>query len=151
MQIKSSGAKPSPRDRSRNLRRLADVISPQLFKALCDPNRIALLARLAECGRPCGVTELGACCEVDLSVTSRHLATLREAGVLTSTRRGKEIHYEVRSAEIIRTLRAIADAIEGCCGPPAENAGSDRGARSPRGKTKRSGRKPSPVARKERR
>jgi len=51
-----------------------------------------------------------------MSVVSRHLATLREAGVLASTRRGKEIFYEVRAPELVRTLRAIADAVEGCCG-----------------------------------
>jgi len=123
--------------------RLADVISPRLFKALCDPNRIALLVRLSECGRPCGVTELGGCCEVDLSVTSRHLATLRDAGVLASTRRGKEIYYEVRAEELVRTLRTIADAIEGCCGCSAT--------RAPHGKTRPAGRRNPPPARKERR
>ncbi|MBI3448922.1 MAG: winged helix-turn-helix transcriptional regulator [Acidobacteria bacterium] len=95
---------------------LIGKIPPRLFKALCDPNRIALLGRLAECRRPCGVTELSGCCAVDLSVVSRHLATLRDAGILTSSRRGKEIYYEVRAAELVGTLRAIADAIEGCCG-----------------------------------
>jgi DNA-binding transcriptional ArsR family regulator len=116
--------------------RIAETIPPRLFRALCDPNRITLLGRLAECGRPCGVTELGACCAVDLSVVSRHLATLRDAGVLASTRKGKEIYYEVRAAELVRTLRAIADAIEGCCGcapAPPPRKKSTRFRKSPPG------------------
>jgi ArsR family transcriptional regulator len=101
-----------PRRRRKASPGLTEILSPRLFRALCDPNRIALLARLSECGRPCGVTELSGCCAVDFSVVSRHLRTLREAGVLASTRRGKEIYYEVRATELVRTLRAIADVIE---------------------------------------
>jgi ArsR family transcriptional regulator, arsenate/arsenite/antimonite-responsive transcriptional repressor len=91
-------------------------VSPRLFRALGDPNRIALLERLAACRRPCGVTELSGCCAVDFSVVSRHLAVLREAGVLTSSRRGRETYYEVRAAAVARALRDIADVIEGDAG-----------------------------------
>ncbi|HZE89345.1 MAG TPA: metalloregulator ArsR/SmtB family transcription factor [Verrucomicrobiae bacterium] len=121
---------------------LIGTIPPRFFRALCDPNRLALLGRLAECGRPCGVTELSGCCAVDFSVVSRHLATLRDAGILAASRRGKEIYYEVRAAELIGTLRAIADAIEGCCGRGAgapaprttKPAGGTRGPAGRKGK-----------------
>ena len=53
--------------------------------------------------------------KVDQSVVSRHLAQLREAGVLSAERRGKQVYYSVRVAELVRTLRAIADALERCC------------------------------------
>src|SRR5262249_23071783 len=124
---------------ARRTQTIPETISPRLFKALCDPNRIALLERLAECRRPCGVTELSGCCAVDLSVVSRHLATLREAGVLTSTRRGKETYYEVRASELVRTLRSIADAIETCCGTTQpRSTRSTRGDHPPRtGKERR--------------
>ena len=91
------------------------LMDPKFFKALGDPNRIAILARLAGCGRPCTVTELNACCPVDFSVVSRHLALLRDAGILHAERRGKEVHYSVRFDHVAATLRAIADAIEACC------------------------------------
>jgi DNA-binding transcriptional ArsR family regulator len=94
---------------------VAAVVEPRLFKALCDPNRIALLARLAQCGRPCTVGEISRCCPVDLSVVSRHLAILRDAGVLESHKKGKEVFYAVRFNPIATTLRSIADAIEACC------------------------------------
>lgn len=94
---------------------LAGILPPRFFKALGDPNRIALLARLAACGRPCGVTEMAACCPIDFSVTSRHLAILRDAGIIHSERCGKEVHYAVRFQEIATALRAMADALDGCC------------------------------------
>ncbi len=95
---------------------MTELMDPRFFKALCDPNRIALLVRLAACDEPCTVSQIAACCPTDLSVVSRHLAVLRDAGVLVSEKRGKEVLYTVRYSDLAGTLRAIADAIEGCCG-----------------------------------
>ena len=100
---------------------LDGLLEPRFFKALCDPNRIALLARLARCCEPCSVTQLCTCCPVDVSVVSRHLAMLRDAGILQAAKRGKEVYYTVRFGELARTLRDIADAIDACC--PAQEAG----------------------------
>ena len=91
------------------------MLEPRFFKALCDPNRIALLARLSKCRRPCSVGELTGCCGVDVSVVSRHLAMLRDAGILAAEKRGKEVYYTVRCQEMASTLRSIADCIEACC------------------------------------
>jgi ArsR family transcriptional regulator len=91
------------------------LLDPALFKALCDPTRAALVACIAKCGRGCSVTEVAACCSVDTSVVSRHLATLEKAGVLTSERDGRVVRYGVRYADLSHTLRALADAIDACC------------------------------------
>jgi ArsR family transcriptional regulator len=96
-------------------RDIADVLEPRFFKALCDPNRVAILVRLARCGRPCTVSEIASCCTVNISVVSRHLALLRDAGILDARRTGKQVHYSVRFASFAPTLRAMADAIESCC------------------------------------
>jgi ArsR family transcriptional regulator, arsenate/arsenite/antimonite-responsive transcriptional repressor len=102
---------------------LDSVLSPKLFKALCDPNRIAILVRLAETCGPCTVSQVAGCCPVDLSVVSRHLAQLRDAGILHAEKRGKEVHYSFRARELVSTLRAIADAIERCCGGAEQASG----------------------------
>ena len=94
---------------------LDGLLDHRFFKALCDPNRIGLLIRLAECRKPCTVSEMAECCPVDISVVSRHLAILREAGILAARKQGKEVLYSVRSTELVSTLRELADAIEGCC------------------------------------
>ena len=97
---------------------IGKLLEPRFFKALCDPNRIALVARLAKCRRPCSVGELTCCCGVDVSVVSRHLALLRDAGVLACEKRGKEVFYSLRCQEVVGTLRSIADCIEACCPEP---------------------------------
>ncbi len=91
------------------------LLDPELFKALCDPTRCALLACLIKCGRPASVSEVGACCAVDLSVVSRHLSTLERAGVLEMTKQGRTVLYAVRYGRMCETLRGLADAIEECC------------------------------------
>ena len=82
---------------------------------MSDPTRLALLVPLAGCRRACTVGELAECCPVDVSVVSRHLAILRDAGLLEATRRGKEVYYRVRYDTVTGTLRTVADAVERCC------------------------------------
>lgn len=104
----------SPRPAETCCPKLADLLDPRLFRALADANRLALLMRLAACGRPCSVGELNACCPVDLSVVSRHLAILRDAGALEAQKRGKEVFYRVRFERLVPLLRGIAGALEDC-------------------------------------
>lgn len=90
------------------------------FKALGDPNRIALMARLAICCDSKTVSELSDCCPTDLSVVSRHLGTLREAGIVESEKRGREVFYRLRYDQLAKSLRQMADAIEECCAGPGQ-------------------------------
>jgi ArsR family transcriptional regulator len=94
---------------------LASHLSPRLFKALSDPNRLAILAHLAGCGSEMTVTDVAGCCTIDISVVSRHLGALREAGILSSEKRGKMVYYHVRTKEFVEALRGLADALESCC------------------------------------
>lgn len=105
---------------------LDELFEPDLFKALSDPSRVALLARLAVAGRDATVSELAECCPTDLSVVSRHLAVLRSAGVLAAEKRGRKVHYRVRYEKLSRALRAMADAIDACC-PAGEAGGTENG------------------------
>ncbi len=93
---------------------LAESFRPELFKALCDPNRIAVVCRLATASRPLTVTEVSDCCGVHLSGVSRHLATLRDAGVIRAEKHGREVRYELDSERLTTTLRGLADALEAC-------------------------------------
>ena len=54
---------------------------------------------------------------IDISVVSRHLATLRDAGILEARKLGKHVHYTVCYQRIVQQLRDIANAIEACCPP----------------------------------
>jgi len=95
---------------------LLAMLRPEVFKALADPNRQQILVRLAGGNSERTVTEVAGCCSVDLSVVSRHLANLRDAGIVRSQKRGKEVFYTLEAHSLVSRLRAIADAIERCCG-----------------------------------
>lgn len=96
---------------------LTELLSPRLFKALADPTRLALLVRVAEAPGPCTVSEVALGSGVDLSVVSRHLATLRDAGIIRCTKRGKEVLCALNTTVVVPLLRDLADALESCCPP----------------------------------
>jgi DNA-binding transcriptional ArsR family regulator len=102
-------------DRFRCCQQAGSLLQPRLFRALGDPTRIGVLLRLTELGGPATVSEIAGCCPVDLSVVSRHLATLRQAGVVAAEKRGRAVRYRVLYASLARTLRELAAAIEACC------------------------------------
>ncbi len=89
-------------------------LDPELFKALCDPRRLALIANLAVADGPMTVSDAARCCGVHLSGVSRHLSILKRAGVVTAEKRGREVTYRVNFTELIGTLRGLADALEDC-------------------------------------
>jgi DNA-binding transcriptional ArsR family regulator len=93
---------------------LTDHLRPELFRALGDPNRLTLLARLALASGPMSVTEAADCCGVHLSGVSRHLAMLRDAGVLHATKQGREVRYELDCSALAGALRQMADAFDAC-------------------------------------
>lgn len=82
------------------------------FKALGEQNRMTIFNHLCGCRTKVNVNEVATCCDVDLSVISRHLATLKKAGVLLSEKKGKEVFYSVDAKAIAKQLRDLADKIE---------------------------------------
>src|SRR5437868_5427270 len=112
---KRSPTPSTPRQAAKLSRPIDGLLDPEVFKALSDPTRLRLLACLAKCGRACGVGEVAQCCAVDLSVVSRHLSALADAGVLESTKQGRTVSYRVRFPEMVSMFRSLADALEECC------------------------------------
>jgi len=66
-----------------------------VFKALGHPSRLAIIDYLAD-GEKC-VCELNEIIDADVSTVSRHLATLRNAGIVSSEKRGNKIYYTLRT------------------------------------------------------
>ena len=104
---------------------LAELLSPRLFKALADPKRLSLLVRVAEERSPSTVSHLAKGSGVDLSVVSRHLAMLREAGIIKCDKHGKEVLCTLQTDVVVRTLRQLADALECCCAEKRPQEGSN--------------------------
>lgn len=103
---------------------LAELMTPEFFKALGDPNRIALLAGLSEGPEAQNVQQVARCCDVDLSVVSRHLSQLKQAGLVTAQKKGKEVHYSLNAKAVAATLRRLADFFDSCCPPQTKKGGT---------------------------
>mgnify|MGYP000357318739 FL=1 len=65
----------------------------RIFKALGHPSRLLMVDALRE-GEKC-VCELQALVGDDMSTISKHLAVLREAGVVSAEKRGTSIYYRL--------------------------------------------------------
>ncbi|MCR4514046.1 helix-turn-helix transcriptional regulator [Aeromicrobium sp. 50.2.37] len=79
-----------------------------VYAALADPVRRALLARLAE--GPRRVADLAAEHPVSRPAVSKHLRLLSEVGLVTADERGRERHYRLR-AEPLGEVRQFVDSI----------------------------------------
>ena len=90
--------------------------SPEEFtRATAHSTRLRILALLADQSERC-VCDITAALDLPQPQISRHLATLRETGVLTDRRAGQWIHYRVDPdipAWAMDALKAIA---RGCIG-----------------------------------
>jgi ArsR family transcriptional regulator len=63
------------------------------LQALADPVRLAILRQIAVCDDGICACDFVECCAVSQPTISHHLKVLREAGVVTSERRGTNIVY----------------------------------------------------------
>lgn len=66
----------------------------RILKALAHPSRLFIVERLRE--REHCVCELTAMIGVDISTVSKHLAVLKNAGIVRDERRGVQIFYSLK-------------------------------------------------------
>ncbi len=78
----------------------------RLLAALADPTRLAIVRELAESSETCAC-DFTATCDVGQPTVSHHLRVLREAGVVTSERRGSWIFYRL-APDVAQRLDGIA-------------------------------------------
>jgi ArsR family transcriptional regulator len=99
-----------------------------LLQGAADPTRLAILRELAGADEICAC-DFTACCTVAQPTVSHHLKVLREAGWVTSERRGSWVYYRIRPEAVDRFARLAA----GLSGPaPAGGLrAADLGSRSP--------------------
>ena len=66
----------------------------QLLAALADPTRLEILRELAGAPEVCAC-DFTSCCDVSQPTVSHHLRVLRDAGAVTSERRGNWVFYKI--------------------------------------------------------
>ena len=78
-----------------------------MYKALGDPTRIQMLHILAAATEPVCVCDFTAAFELGQPTISHHLATLREAGIVTSFKRGIWAFYRLNPAMTAAARAAV--------------------------------------------
>jgi ArsR family transcriptional regulator len=79
----------------------------QLFKALADPHRLAILATLASAKGEVCVCDFTAGLPLEQPTVSHHLRWLRDADLVTSERKGTWVYYRLASGVSLRLRRAV--------------------------------------------
>ena len=87
------------------------AIEAELFKALADPARAAIVATLARAEHEVCVCDFTAGLELHQSTVSHHLRLLRDAGLVTSERRGTWGYYSLAPDARARLGAALACVI----------------------------------------
>jgi ArsR family transcriptional regulator len=80
----------------------------RLLAALADPTRLAIVRQLAQV-ETCAC-DFTACCGVAQPTISHHLKVLREAGIVTTERRGQWIWYRL-APDVTERLGSIASGL----------------------------------------
>ncbi len=87
------------------------MAASEIFKALSSPSRLSILRRLAK--EPASVSTLVEQTGLSQPLVSQHLRTLREGGLVTVTRTGRESVYAIADHHIVHLVEdAIVHVLE---------------------------------------
>ncbi len=81
----------------------------RVFKALGHPTRLFMADELAR-GERC-VCELTALVGADISTVSKHLAILRDAGIVDQEKRGNQVFYSLRLPCVVGFFECVETVI----------------------------------------
>jgi DNA-binding transcriptional ArsR family regulator len=95
----------------------AEAIAEQVFAALADPSRRAILAELASAG-PATATDLAARLPITRQAIAKHLALLAEAGLVTAEPgERRRVRYRLHSAPMQVAQQFLAALVRDWDGP----------------------------------
>ena len=81
----------------------------KIFKALGHPTRLWIVGQLGN-GERC-VCEFVDAVGVDFSTISRHLAVLKNAGIIDSDKRGKQVYYRLMCPCILDMMNCLKNIV----------------------------------------
>jgi len=79
----------------------------RVCKALADPTRLLIINELRDGPRPVG--EIAEALEISQPNCSRHLALLRDRGLVTTQRAGSNVYYALTSQKIVRAVDLLRE------------------------------------------
>jgi ArsR family transcriptional regulator len=105
-----------------NMRGMKRIIDPDalLLQGAADATRLAILRQLSGGNGVCAC-DFTACCDVAQPTVSHHLKVLREAGWVSSERRGSNVWYTLRP-EAVERFRQIAGELAPVASAPSVRA-----------------------------
>lgn len=92
------------------MEKIISQLLTRYLQALSHPLRIEILEILKEKNRLC-VCELVGILKRDQSIISRHLSTLRQAGILEYEGEGVRSFYKIKNKEVYKVLDVIKSII----------------------------------------
>ena len=90
--------------------RLLYEAKADILKALAHPTRLWIAESLAS-GERC-VCEINQDLELDPSTVSKHLAILKQAGIVEDDKRGKQVYYRLKVPCVLNFMHCVEAVIE---------------------------------------
>jgi len=97
-------------------------VRARFFKGLADPSRLAILEALRR--GELGATQIAETTGLSVSNTSRHLACLRDCGLLEARQVWRNVYYRLAGphvehllAEAAEVLQVVAEKVDACRRP----------------------------------
>ncbi|HEX3046316.1 MAG TPA: metalloregulator ArsR/SmtB family transcription factor [Bacillota bacterium] len=91
----------------------ADENILEAISAITDKTRLQIIFFLGN-KRLC-VNEIAGNFKLSRPAISHHLKVLKNCGILQNEKAGQETYYFLERGNLVKMLRDLADAIEGCC------------------------------------
>ena len=96
--------------------RRAALKATSLLKVMANPDRLLLLCQLSQ--KEHCVSELEATLDIFQPTLSQQLAVLRDEGLVTTRREGKQIYYAIASTQVLVLLQTLYEQF---CYPAEEH------------------------------
>ncbi|MBC8508027.1 MAG: winged helix-turn-helix transcriptional regulator [Chloroflexi bacterium] len=96
---------------SSDLAQEINQLHAEICSALADPRRILMLYKLAD--RPWNVGDLAISIGISQSATSRHLKILRQRSLVSATRKGASVEYQLIDSRLIEALDLLRAVLYG--------------------------------------
>ena len=86
------------------------ILQAEILKTLANPRRLEILHRLAD--GPCEVGRLAEELGASQPNVSQHLSVLRTAGLVESTRDGREVRYQLTDEDVITACSIMRGVLQ---------------------------------------
>jgi ArsR family transcriptional regulator len=83
----------------------------KIIKAMAHPTRLFVVDELSRYGERC-VCELTEMIGVDISTVSRHLAMLRNTGIIEDEKRGAQVYYRIRIGCVLNFFDCVESVMK---------------------------------------